>query len=43
VAKKVVKKVAKIVVKSKQTELTGAIQGKVMNDTGIIGDGCLVK
>ena len=35
------KKEVKLVVKS--AELKGAIVGKVLNDSGIVGDGCLVK
>ncbi len=29
--------------KATEVELTGAVTGKVMNDTGIVGDGALVK
>ena len=42
VKKKAEKKVEKKVEK-KAEKINSAISGKVMNDSGIVGDGCLVK
>ena len=37
------KKVPKVDPKATDKELGGAVSGRIMNDTGIVGDGALVK